>query len=184
MAKSLGELQQEFHGIQQRLKEAIAEYHAVRRIRSAFQVKLIFPEDKSAAAISEFHRQEQQAIADLKVNLQHLDQDIKVAVMKVKNLQATLSVKQSQIYQAQAQIIWEKLIKQSAKINELSDTLETEIKALMAINNEWEPSGEYLLPTPPVLLKISSRRVPYIYQHQNYVEIGEKSLDIQPDESP
>ncbi|MBS0017830.1 MAG: hypothetical protein KFF72_16035 [Arthrospira sp. SH-MAG29] len=184
MAKSLGELQQEFHGIEQRLKEAIAEYNAVRNLRSNFQVKLIFPKDKSAAAMTEFHHQEEQAIADLQVNLQHLDQDIKVAVMKVKNLQATLGVKQSQIYQAQAQIIWEKLIKQSAKINELSDTLETEIKALMAINNEWEPSGEYLVYQPPVLLKISSRRVPYIYQHQNYVEIGEKQLNIQPDESP
>lgn len=181
MAKSLEELQQEFHGIEQRLKEAIAEYHAVRSRRSNFQVKLIFPQDKSAAAMTEFHHQEQQAIADFPINLQELDQDIKVAAMKVKNLQASLGLKQSQIYQAQAQIIWEKLIKQSAKINELSDTLATEIKALIAINNEWEHSGESLVSQHPVLLKISSKRVPYIYQHQNYVEIGEKQLDIQPD---
>ncbi|MDT9187938.1 MAG: hypothetical protein P5681_08965 [Limnospira sp. PMC 894.15] len=182
MAKSLGELKQEWDSLNQRLNEAIAEYHAVRRIRSDFQVKLIFPEDKSAAAMTEFHHQEQQAIADLPVNLQHIDQDIKVAVMKVKNLQASLRAKQSQMYETQAQIIWEKLIKQSAKINKLSDTLETEIKVLREINNEFDASLSHLLPAPPVFVKIAARTFPYIYDHHNYIEIGEKQLNIDADE--
>lgn len=181
MNKNISQLESEWQKIANQLNAAIADYYSLRRMRSDFQVKFIFPDNDSTESLDEFHRREQQAIAEFTVNLQHLDQDIKGALMKVKNIQATMAVKQSQLYQAQAKIIWEKLIKKSQKINQLSHNLQTEIKAFNEIAKEFSPSLTKTLPQPPLLVKVSSATVPHVVNHQNRLEIKDRDLnDINP----
>ncbi|MEB3882210.1 hypothetical protein [Lyngbya sp. CCY1209] len=183
MSKTFAELEAEWKAIKKKLDATMVEYRLLRQKRSAFQVKLIFPRDSSPEAMRAFRDREKEVVSQLSIDLRDLDQDIKAVRIRLKQIRATLAVKQTQIYQLQAQSVWKKMIEKAEAINQLATQMEGEIKTLSAIAEDFYPPTEKWLPQHPELAQISATTIPRVFWKDNHLEVRDKAIDWDSEET-
>ncbi|MGC9527998.1 MAG: hypothetical protein ACP5D7_20875 [Limnospira sp.] len=183
MSKTFAELEAEWKAIKKKLDATMVEYRLLRQKRSAFQVKFIFPRDSSPEAMQRFRDREKEVISQLSINLHDLDQDIKAVRIRLKQIRATLAVKQAQIYQLQAQSVWQKLNEKAKAINQLAAQMEREMKALAVIADDFYPPAEKWLPQHPELTQISATTIPRVFWKDNHLELRDATINWDSEET-
>lgn len=184
MSQTIEQLQAEWDTIKAEVDAMQAEYDTLCRKRSSFHLTLIFPQDRSSEAQTEFHQKCQAEVKVWSVDLKELEQQIKATRLKLKKIQSKLAVKHAKIYQVQAQQRWPQLCQQAEKVNQLATQLENEVQTFWQIAHDFKPRLGNWLPEAPQLSKFPSpATIPTVKRLEYGLELVNQSVDFQENES-
>ncbi|MGF1495018.1 MAG: hypothetical protein ACFBSC_21750 [Microcoleaceae cyanobacterium] len=172
MSQVIQRLQAEWNQIKAQADAVQAEYNALLRRRKTFHVKLIIPSSSQPADLDKCQQDCQREIARWTNNLQSLNQELKITRLKLKKIRAQLIVKQTKLYELQAQQQWPKLCERVEGINQLAMQLEQELKTFWQIAHDFQQRPTSWLPEAPQLARFSDQiTVPQVVHREDGLEI-------------
>ncbi|MGL5079861.1 MAG: hypothetical protein ACRC8A_00075 [Microcoleaceae cyanobacterium] len=180
MTQTIQKLQTEWNQIKAQAEAIYAEYNSLRRKRGVFRLDLIFPQDHRPESLEEYRQNCQQEIAKWHFDLQELDQELKSTRLRLKKVRAQLIVKQTKLYELQAQQQWPKVCEQAEIVNQLTQQLEQEIRTLWKLAHDFQPRIGSWLPEHPQLVEFSEATfVPTVTSQEDCLAVQNQAVDWQ-----
>ncbi|NJK40014.1 MAG: hypothetical protein HC835_04285 [Oscillatoriales cyanobacterium RM2_1_1] len=151
------ELQTEWNQIKSQVETVQAQYTLLRRQRGGFHLKLMFPQDNRPESLAEYRQTCEQEMKKWQFNLEELDRELKSVRLKLKKVRAQLIVKQTKLYELQAQQKWPKICEQVQVVNQLAAQLEQALQILWQQAHDFQPRVGSWLPEHPQLVQFPAQ---------------------------
>ncbi|MFM6189808.1 MAG: hypothetical protein ACKPEN_14090 [Planktothrix sp.] len=178
MSQTLQDLKTEWNKIKAEIEQVKSEYDHLISKRSKLHVTVFFASNSSPESLAILQEQAEAEANRLSFDLQQLDQEIKATQIKSRQIHAKLAVKQAQINRFQAQQNWMKLKQHCEKINQLANTLESEIVSFYKTAQNFEPVSEEWLPKNPQLLDLEMTQIPYVQVKDKQFKLISKPINF------